>query len=296
MNKLYSYFALFVASVFFSQSAHAGLVFGDGSAQVAYGQQYTNTVLSFQVQDELGVWSPFGSAVVIDKNANGQIAFLAADHSIIKNSGDPSSRFSAYRVGVGNYFSGETKFVDEFILHPNANGTINGFSYGLGFVDDPFLSANLAPASFYNGTVMVGQDSDIAGYGVLQQVNTSVQTFTGDLRAGNNVISGVNGLGLGYYNTRFEPDGRPIYRPLGMGGTEFDSGGGLFINGQRAGLTTSSSGNPNFSSFTGYNPIDFDWVNNTIAGRATAVPEPSSVILMTVGSLFLAGRRRRRIS
>jgi len=299
MNKLFgSVFSLFTfafASLAFVQNANAGLVFGDGTAQIAYGQQYENSVMSFQVQDDLGIWKPFGSAVVIGRAANGEIAFLAADHSIIKNSGNPTTRFSDYRVGVNNYFTGNTQQVTDFVLHPNALGQINGFSYGLGFLSASSFTADLAPVSFYNGTVMVGQDSDIAGYGNLIDIrNVSNETFTGDLRAGNNVISDLGFLHPNYLATKFEPDGRPNYRPLGMGGRSGDSGGGLFINGELAGITTFGSVNAGFSTRTAYNILDQDWVNTVIAGRSTAVPEPSSFLMFALGSACLGLLRRKR--
>lgn len=296
MKKFVAYFlsTLFVWG-FATGSANAALVFGDGTAQLEYAEQYANSVLSFQVQDESGNWKPFGSGVVIDKTADGKVSFLAADHSIIKNSGDPTSRFNAYRVGVGNYFTGETRPVAEFILHPNAIGKINGYSYGIGFVDDPFLTANLEPVQFYNGTVMVGQDSDIAGYGVLQKEGSSDFVFTGDLRAGNNVISDVGYLHQNYVATRLSSSSRPNYRPLGMGGTEFDSGGALFIDGSFAALTTFGAGGPFSGSYTGYNLVDRELVMTAVVNRqSTSVPEPSSLLLFSFGSIFGTFMRGRR--
>ena len=290
MKKFVAYFlsTLFVWG-FTTGSANAALVFGDGTAQLEYAEQYANSVLSFQVQDESGNWKPFGSGVVIDKTADGKVSFLAADHSIIKNSGDPTSRFNAYRVGVGNYFTGETRPVAEFILHPNAIGKINGYSYGIGFVDDPFLTANLEPVQFYNGTVMVGQESVIAGYGVLERVGSAEITFTGDLRAGSNVIIDVNTFGLGYLTTQLEPG-----NALGMGASEFDSGGPLFIEGGFAALTTFGSTYRGPFSRTSSNPIDFGFTQASVTNRNyTSVPEPTSLVLLSFASLFGVTIRKR---
>lgn len=294
MKKFFAYFfALLFVCGFTSVNAIAALVSGDGTPQLVYGEKYKNTVLSLQVQDDNGEWIYQGSAVVIEKKADGTVVFLTSDHAVIKNSNDIASRFNAYRVGVGNFFTGETRSVAEFILHPNAIGGKNGFSYGIGFVDDPFLTANLEPAEFYNGTIMVGQESDLAGYGVLQMEGSTDFVFTGDLRAGSNLIANSRYANPNYIATRFfEPD----VSPLGMGGTGYDSGGGLFIDDKIAGIMTFQAGGPFYGSYTYSNILDSDLIHGAIQNRSSAVPEPSSMLMVTLASAFVVTRRRRSLN
>ncbi len=133
----------------------------------------------------------------------------------------------------------------------------------------------------------------------MQQVNSFTQTLTGDLRAGNNVISEVpfNFFGTpNYVATELSSRGLPNYRLLGMGGTNGDSGGGLFINGQIAGVTAFQVGNPFGGANTAYNvfnPEISTWISDTRG--TTAVPEPSSIILFGIGGTIAALKRRRKV-
>lgn len=141
-------------------------------------------------------------------------------------------------------------------------------------------------------------DSDIVGYGRLQLVNDANITLTGDRRAGNNVITNILSPGVGdYARTILAPSflGPEYFRELGMGGRSGDSGGGLFINGQLAGITSSGGLSNSFGADTRYSLLDYDWINTTMASRPpTAVPEPGSFILLGIGGGLAALKRRRR--
>jgi len=296
MNKLFGGLLTIIVSVAFASNANAGLVFGDGSAQIGYGQQYVNSLGAVLGDDSSNVNFFRQSTVFFDPHWA-----IATGHGLREIDSDPGSLYSNLSVTLGqNFFTnpGETRSVTEAFIHPLYDGTDNGYDLALLYFENPFATVN--PVSFYTGDIQVGMESDIAGYGRLQFEDSFSQTLTGDLRAGNNVISDVpyNYFGTpNYVATRLEPSSFPNYRPLGMGGTNGDSGGGLFINGQLAGVTAFQVGNPFFGAHTAYNvfnPEVATWVSNTRG--STAVPEPSSVILFGIGGAIAAFKRRRKIN
>jgi len=185
---------------------------------------------------------------------------------------------------------GESLTASELFINPTYGGNAGqGYDLALLYFDNPFLSA--APINLYNGTVANGMDSTIVGYGRLHTLNNSTGTSTGDRRAGDNSITEFGVFAPNYANSRFNNRGG-----LQMGGTPGDSGGGLFINGELAGITsTSTVGFYGFGQRTAYSLLDYDWINTTIASRPpTAVPEPSTILfLLVTGPVFLLRRRRK---
>jgi hypothetical protein len=138
-------------------------------------------------------------------------------------------------------------------------------------------------------------DSDIVGFGNVQMVNTTDSAYTGDRRAGNNVID----LGLAIYPelvaTSLRRSNHSNFRELGMAGRPGNSGGALMINGGLAGIV--SAGNVGFNGFnaiTSYSRLDNPWISTTIASK-TSVPEPGSLLLFAFGSLFALGRKKREV-
>ncbi len=291
-NKICVVLSLFAALFCFAQNANAGLVFGDGTAQIGYGQQYEGTV-GYVTGTNSGGTNFFRQSVTMLDSHWG----ITSAHGLLEVDTDLSSMYSNLAVGLGtNMFTspGEVLGVTQAFINPNYQ-VDNGYDVALLYFDNPFATAN--PVSIFTGDIQVGMESDIAGFGRLQQVNDFNLTLTGDLRAGNNVIDEVpyTFLGPDYVSTRLRSSSFSNYRPLGMGGTSGDSGGGLFINGEIAAVTAFQAANPFSGAFTGYNVITpgiNSWISETRG--TTAVPEPSSIILFAIGGTVAALRRRKK--
>ncbi|MEO8269862.1 MAG: hypothetical protein ABI557_09080, partial [Aureliella sp.] len=203
-------FSLFIALACFAQNANAGLVFGDGSAQVDYGQQYEGTVGYVTGTNSVGTDFFRQSVTMIDSHWG-----VTSAHGLLEVDTDMSSMYSNLAVGLGtNMFTspGEVLNVTQAFINPNYQ-VDNGYDIALLYFENPFATAN--PATIYTGDIQVGMESDIVGFGRLQIEDTFTQTLTGDLRAGNNLISDVpyNYFGTpNYVATRLIPDALSGYR------------------------------------------------------------------------------------
>ncbi len=281
-----------LAILWLTGQAHAGLVITSDDLYRGYANNYQN-VGYVENSDGNGGYEFNASGVLIDSHW-----VLMSAHQALAIDSDPNSVYGSFRFGLGsNFYSdrGETMAASELFINPSYGGSVNaGYDQALLYFENPF--ASVAPVTFYTGDVAVGMDSDIVGYGRLQLVNDPNVSLTGDRRAGNNVIFGISSAtGAPYASTVLRDASRSTYRELGMGGRNGDSGGGLFINGELAGITTSASSSNIFGSDTRYSLLDYDWISTTMASRPpTAVPEPSSFILLGIGSGLAALKRRRR--
>ncbi|MCY2973864.1 MAG: trypsin-like serine protease [Planctomycetota bacterium] len=292
MKKIFGVcLAVFLMIAGFMQESKAGLIFGDGAANLALGANfpYVGWVESID-----GGNTQFNSSgVLIAPNW-----VLLSGHQTLAVDSDLNTRHGSLRVGFGsNVFTnrGENQIASEVFLHPAykdpqiRDGGLN-YDLALLYFESPF--ATIAPVQFYVGGIAVGDSSSIAGYGLFQDVNdpTHSQTLTGNRYAGNNIISSISvPLRPSYVQTyvctdQFSPECQISPQ---MGGRVGDSGGPLIINGQVAGVLSRVGGDTNFINFTQYTRLDNDWINSTI----TSVPEPGSMLLLVVcGSIFMCRR------
>ncbi len=156
----------------------------------------------------------------------------------------------------------------------------------------PFRRSLTTPFELFTGTVGNGTEGYTVGYGRLQYVNDANSTFTGDRRAGFDVVDGVNPFEAENFATTFNRNFNSNYRTLEMGTRAGDSGGAFISNNLLAGINDSGTLTDGFNSQSYYTRIDNDWINATI----TAVPEPTSLLLVTIGSgLFILRRLRRKV-
>ncbi len=196
---------------------------------------------------------------------------LASAHGVLEVDTDRTTQYTNLRAGFGsNYLTnpGESQQASEIFINPTYSDVAKGYDLALLYFDKPFTT--VTPVSRYFGTVAIGDDASIAGYGRLQDANdpTHTQTFTGDRYAGNNAINALTDpLRPGYVRTSiYDSTFQPFYRENQMGGRPGDSGGALIINGQLAGITSRAIGDQRFA-FTQYSPLDHAWIDATIASK-----------------------------
>jgi hypothetical protein len=277
-----------------SANANAGLIItstGD-QAYKDFGATY-QSVFWQEGRNQAGNLSFRQSGVLIDSQW-----ILTSAHGVLEVDNNLSSVYRDLQVGAGNFLNDRQgiRSVSNVLIHPGYGGAAgSGYDLALLRLQDAILTI---PAELYEGPITVGLDSDIVGYGRLQYLNESTSILTGDKRGGNNVIDLVGNPSAYYVQTSIESPFLPTYRPLGMAGTGGDSGGGLFIDGQLAGITSFSDtvfGFNGYGTYTGYSLIDRDWVNSTMASYQ-AIPEPGSLLLTFAATSLFALKRRRLIA
>lgn len=188
---------------------------------------------------------------------------------------------------------GETQLASEVFIHPTYSGAgQSGYDLAMFYFPTPFTSITPAELALFH--VTPGMDSDIVGFGNLQFVNDPNVDFTGDRRAGNNVVGSSSVAPSEYAITRLSDATFSTFKELGMAGRNGDSGGGLFINGQLAGIVSTVNPGNSFGVTTRYARLDHQWIQSTIDSRS--VPEPSSFLLFAVSSLGLGVFRRSKNS
>jgi len=172
-----------------------------------------------------------------------------------------------------------------------------GNDIGLARLSEPIF--DVEPATRFYGDDIEGTEMVMAGYGN-PGVWPHVGSFDGIRRAGQNIGDQFGSTGLTNAETQYwlsDLDQASSQNPLPLewNSSQNDSGGGWFadIDGtmQLVGLTTfgiahTSSGAIRVSLYN-------DWIDATMAEN-TAVPEPTSLALMTVGMLGGIGLRRRK--
>jgi hypothetical protein len=204
-----------------------------------------------------------------------------------------SSFYERYTVGFGaNYLTspGESRTASKVFIEPTYRDIGRGYDLALLYFDTPFTT--VVPIERYVDEIAVGMDSFLVGYGYLQTVGQVTQVFTGDRRAGNNVISQTLIASRSeFFRTRLQDNFLPGYRELQIGGRPGDSGGALVINGQLAGII-SGGGGDDFGSLTNYSRLNNSWIDATIA--AQAVPEPCTTLLLLAWfvAILMTGKTR----
>lgn len=270
------------------KSAHAALILaGNDPVHIAMGagRDYVGAISRGNDSSSL---SFAGSITLIDDGAWG----LTAKHVVLDNFSDPSSTFQFYTANFGkNYLtdSGITFNVQDVFVHPTQD-------LALIYFGNPVAGIN--PVQRFTGNVAVGTEGYNTGFGDREYVNdTNPAEFTGDRRAGFDVIQTVSG---GVFRTSINESFEPSYREFEMGARRGDSGGAFiveleldldndgtpdFIQRELLGIMAGASIDNLYGARTFYQIQDNAWIDTTKA-TVTAVPEPSSFILL---ASFLTG-------
>lgn len=126
--------------------------------------------------------------------------------------------------------------IDKIIIHNNFDSKKHTGDIALGFCEKGF-GKNIHPTKIYKEKINTGEFCSIAGYGKYGNMKSGARIFDGKIRAGSNKIEYR-------YNDMIICDGSEK-NPTSL---EFlpnigDSGGGLFIKGELAGITSLVLGN-----------------------------------------------------
>lgn len=206
--------------------AHAGLIITDDIHYLQRAQLYPNVGWTERSDAEYGT-AFNGSGVLIHPNW-----VLFSGHQALYNDFDLSTTYDSFRVGFGsNYLTnpGENQVASELFIHPTYGGPgQSGYDLAMLYFPTPFTS--ITSAEMFLFPVVQGMDSDIVGFGNLQVVNDPNVTFTGDRRAGNNVVASQGlSIPLEYARTFLEDQTSSKFRELGMAARNGDSGGGFLL-------------------------------------------------------------------
>jgi hypothetical protein len=240
-----------------------------------------------------------GSMTLIDDGRWG----LTAKHQVLQNFNNPNSTYNSFAAlpgdkvifSVDGSINTDGKFtVQEVFVHPTRD-------LALVYFGNPVAGIN--PVQRYTGNVTVGMEGYNAGFGVREFVNdTNPPVFTGDRRAGFDVIERVSG---DVFRTDIDFSFSSNFRPFEMGGRNGDSGGGFILesmidtdndgvpdtlNRELLGIMAAGSAFNITGASTFYQIQDNNWIDVT-KSSVTSVPEPSS--LLTLGTLLLGGASRR---
>lgn len=276
------------------RSAQAGLMHNASttpeSAYLEFAELYPS--VGWMSSSIGGTEAGFSSGVLIAPNW-----VITSGHGVLEVDSDPTSFRDTYEVGFGsNFFSdpGESQFADEVFLNPRYGGVESGADIALLYFEDPFTS--ITPANLFTGTDVVGSTYDFVGYGVPGTPQTGLQTADRERRAGQMTTTSINSPSTGYLRSRFDQPGFPLFLELGIQGTRGDSGGGWFIDGMLAAITSDAGTARYGGDTTGFRlSLELDWISETQASR-TEVPEPATAAMLLMGAPFLSRYRKRRSS
>jgi len=264
-------------------SASAGLILtGNDPAHIALGSQ-------FGAVGWLSSSGGRGSFSVIDDGTWG----LTSKHAVLSNQNDPNSFFSNIQVGFGNSVTNQLQVTSAFDIFVHPTRDVALFRFQTTF-------AGVTPFQRFTGTVGNGTEGFTVGYGQRQYLNDAVTDYTGDKRAGFDVVDGINLFEPENFKTRFEETNRPNYRPLEMGSRPGNSGGGFVLanlglpTNLLAGIPDSSNLLNGFGTNSFYERIPNEWINST---QMSAVPEPTSIILFStgIGIVIRRGLRKSKV-
>ena len=159
----------------------------------------------------------------------------------------------------------------------------NGFNFSA--AEFTFTSGDTAVAAITGGT---GENPDIGpggAFGVRFDVDPTVETTSADGSTGRFIGVGILGLGVSSGFADFDPTFDAGLDAFLLGTVEFDLVGAGVVD-----FGLEASGNGVLSGGVLVDPV---FVGPVTVNNLTAVPEPSSAILLALGFAGYAARRRR---
>lgn len=172
---------------------------------------------------------------------------------------------------------------------------------------------NVEPAKLFSGDPL-GRVGHMVGYGMSGDGITGKTGAWGTKRAGENVIDRVGGVAIPYYgaiqagalllmdfDNPLKPAdsswGSSVPLPLEIMASNGDSGGTVYVDGMVAGIMSFGVSGPAHASDNTYNS-DYGDITGAVAVLPhlawinSIVPEPSSLLMLVMGSALLFRRRR----
>ena len=159
----------------------------------------------------------------------------------------------------------------------------NGFNFSA--AEFTFTSGDTAVAAITGGT---GENPDIGpggAFGVRFDVDPTVETTSADGSTGRFIGVGIQGLGVSSVFADFDPTFDAGLDAFLLGTVEFDLVGAGVVD-----FGLEASGNGVLSGGVLVDPV---FGGPVTVNNLTAIPEPSSAILLALGFAGFAARRRR---
>lgn len=278
---------LWIVLFVYTSNANAGLILsGNDPQHIALGSTYFNVGWV----DRADASSPSGYRFTQSITLIDPFWGLTSRHGVLSNDADFSSIYSGMRVGFGNNYDtnkGEFQNAFEVFVNPDINRDL-----ALIHFSNPFTT--VSAANRFIGDVAIGNEGYTVGFGDLQYVGDSNSTFTGDRRAGFDVVENNVAAPPNTFATRVDLSFMPNRRPLEMGVRPGDSGGAFFLNGEIAGVIQGGTTSFGFGTNSFYTRLDNNWIDTTIQLHSTAVPEPGSIALFSTTLPLLFSRLRKK--
>lgn len=277
-------------------SANATIMHEGARTNAAWRQEYT--ALGQQYDSVVGLygyngtqWQNIGSGVVISPHH-----VIGAAHSALGNNGQ---LFQNYGMVTGNHLVNDWwggYYTTQVTIHPGFTDIIVSPDMAIWTFGE--VIRDVTPATLYRGSdaAKLGSVVDLVGFGIYGYAVTGAIGLDGAKRGSQNELTRIGwpieGAGSDQLIAHFCPPGDPDYQHLGGVVSSFDSGGGMFVDGNSTlfGVTDFRIGTQAYG-YTGATSISqhVDWIDSV-----TAVPEPSSIVIFITGVASLLFYRRRR--
>ena len=223
MDKIFR-LVVFLCVGFGCGSVQAGLILaGNDAAHIALGNQGSNQSVGW-VSSSGGR----GGFTVIDDGLWG-----ISSYHVTSNDPTRNTFFNNIQLGFGNSLS-PTQSSTAFQIFANPTKDMALFKFDVAFT-------GIIPLQRFQGFVARGTEGFTVGYGSLQYLNEATSVYTGDRRAGFDVVDGINLFEPENFRTTFNSTINANYRNLEMGLRPGDSGGAFISNGLLAGASVNPS-------------------------------------------------------
>lgn len=200
---------------------------------------------------------------------------------------------SSFQFGTGNYLTrnGQSREVTSYLRH-------SVYDVGLLFLDSPIL--DITPVRLYEGEVTIGMELHSAGYGGLGYPGDTIGdlVYDGDKRGSINRLDGWSIFNPDtQFQSIFRQPGHSFFNEMGSQATPGSSGKPILTNqnGEFFQLGVHSQGDLqrfDYRTISSASLVPNQWVRSSMS----SVPEPSSLISLTVGLMLSTFYRRRRRS
>ena len=266
-----------------SQAAFGGIMLTTTpeSAYIGHGDLF-NSVAALAGVNADGSIVQLGGGVLV---SNG--SFVSAAHIDVS----PYSSF-IFRTGTDFNHPQSIYTSSNYLTHPSYVDINTGYDLRMFTLD--MAVTDIAPASLYTGPPVLGAVYDMVGYGQSKVLGDPDFVLDGYRRGYENV---VDNLGSSLRTTDNFLGYRFKERELGGMLWHGDSGGGWFLDGELAAITHSGVQIEGLGVKAYGTRLDNSWIQaNEVVFSTTAVPEPSSFVMLGTAASILSLFRLRKKS